>query len=179
MNSVPLKKRKYDKSHGETIWRVRQYFENELRQGKRIKLSHVVERTTAATGVAKNIICRLKSADDLKNWHIQHDARFGGERVYPIPENFDIIVRQTVRDLFLEKKQMPSLKRILTELAGLKVRDIVHPNIFEGFELPKEDSTVWPWSQTKLWRYLKKMGSFTKIRLPTMSTQKQEQILSI
>ena len=47
MDLVRLKKRKYDKSHGKIIRRVRQYFENELRQGKRIKLSHIVKRTAA------------------------------------------------------------------------------------------------------------------------------------
>ena len=117
------------------------YFENEIRQGKRIRLSHVVERTAAATGVSNNIICRLKSTEDLENWPIQPDARIGVERECSIPEIFDILVRQTIRDLYLEKKQMPSVKHIFTKLAGLKVCDIVHLNTCEGFELPHEYST--------------------------------------
>ena len=46
-----MRKRKYDKSHAEIILRVRQYFEKEFRFGKRLKLDHVVERTSAATDV--------------------------------------------------------------------------------------------------------------------------------
>ena len=86
MNLVPLKKRKYDKSHAEIMWRVRQYSENELRQGKRVKLSHVVERTAAATGLSKNIICRIKSTEDLENRPIQPEAHIRVKRKCSVPE---------------------------------------------------------------------------------------------
>ena len=103
MNLGPLKKRKYDKSHAEIIWRMRQYFENELRKAKRIKLSHVLERTAAATEVSKNIIYKIKSTEDPENWTIQPDAHIGVQRERSVPENFDILVLQTVRLLFLQK----------------------------------------------------------------------------
>ena len=109
----------YGKSHAEIICRVRDYFENELRQGKRMKLSHVVERTAAATGVSKNIICRLKSTKDLENRSVQSEAHIVVKLECSVPEKFDILVRKTVRDLFLEKKQMPSLKRIFAKINSL------------------------------------------------------------
>ena len=113
-----------------------------------MKLSHVVERIAATTGVSKDIICRLKSTEDIKNWPIQPEAHSGVKRGCSVPENFDILVRQTEQDLFLEKKQMPSLKWVYAKLTGLKVRDIVHLNIFQGSELRHEDSNVLVWSQT-------------------------------
>ena len=36
---------------------------------------------------------------------------------------------------------------MFTKLAGVKVRDIVHLNIFEGSQRPDEGIVVWMWSQ--------------------------------
>ena len=66
---------------------------------------------------------------------------------------------------------MPSVKHIFLKLASLKVRDFVYLHIFEGFKLPHEYSTVWPWSQTTLCRYLKKIGFAYEDKTYFMSTQ--------
>ena len=113
-----------------------------------MKVTHVVECTAAATGVSKNIICRLQSTEDLKNWPVQSEAYIGVKHECSVPQNFYIQVRQTVRYLFLEKKQMPLVKRIIAKLVGHKVCDIVHLKSFAGSELPHEDSNAWVWSQT-------------------------------
>ena len=73
---------------------------------------------------------------------------------------------------------MASVKRIFTKLAGLKVRDIVYRNIYEGFELPHEDNTVWVWSKTTLWRYLKEILLVYEDKISRYGHTKQEQIFS-
>ena len=63
---VISKKRKYDRSHALMIWRVRQFFEHELKSRKRYKLKQVVDHAAAATGVSRTIVSKLKSADDVE-----------------------------------------------------------------------------------------------------------------
>ena len=58
-------KRKYDRSHAAMILRVPQYFEQELREGKRRKLHDILEQTVAVTGVSRATISRIRRKDDV------------------------------------------------------------------------------------------------------------------
>lgn len=55
---------------------------------------------SAATGVFKNIMCRLKSTKDLENWAVQPEAHIVDGFECSVPEKFDVLVRQTERDVF-------------------------------------------------------------------------------
>ena len=59
--------RKYDQSYAEIILRVRQYFDQELLAGKRQKLSNILDRTAAATGVSKATTRRIETKKDIHN----------------------------------------------------------------------------------------------------------------
>lgn len=81
-----------DKSLAEIIWGVPQYFENEFRHEKRLKLYHVVERIFAATGVSLTIACELKTAKDVSDWQYENDEKIIVEHTVEVQENYSIIV---------------------------------------------------------------------------------------
>ena len=60
--------RAYDQSHMEIVLRVRQFFEQEKIQLRRINLNNVLERIAAATGVNRNIISKIHTIEDVLNW---------------------------------------------------------------------------------------------------------------
>ena len=68
MNVAHMRKRKCDRSHDAFILRVRQCFEQDLREGKRSKLHNILERTTAATGVSRATMSRIETENDVHNW---------------------------------------------------------------------------------------------------------------
>ena len=47
-----------------------------------------------------------------------------------------VVVRRVIRDLFLEKKKVPTLDNILTKLKSLNVSDVVHHNLFDDQFVP-------------------------------------------
>ena len=50
---------------------MRQYFEQELRAGKGQKLTHILDRTAAATGVSRATVSMIKTEDDVENCPIE------------------------------------------------------------------------------------------------------------
>ena len=99
--------------------RVRQYFEQELQEGKRRKLHDTLERTADTTGVSKATVSRIKTEDDVHNWSIGNGSRVKVNQESDVPESFEIIVRKAVRDLFLEKNIVPSINRIYERITSL------------------------------------------------------------
>ena len=80
--------RAYDQSHMEIALRVRQFFEQERLQHRRISLNNVVGRTSLATGIHKNLICKARTLEDSKNWKKKPGAPINVEQACNIPENF-------------------------------------------------------------------------------------------
>ena len=156
MTVARMQKRKYDQSHAAIILRVRQYFEQELRAGKRQKLTHILDRT-AATGVSRATICRIKTEEDPKNWPIESGDHVRACQESKVPKTFAIIVRK-VRDLFLEKNVVPAINRIYERISSLKVQHVLHFNLFVGIDIPTDDRKLWVWSRSNLHRFMKKIG---------------------
>ena len=85
---VISKKRKYDRSHVLMIWRVRQFFEQELRSKKYHKLNQVVDRTAAATGVSRTIVSKLKRKDDLEKAFHEVGEHVTVQQKSQVPDSF-------------------------------------------------------------------------------------------
>ena len=69
----------------------------------------VVDRTAAATGVSRTIVSKLKSQDDVEKAFHEVGEHVTVQQKSQEPDSFRTIVRQTIRYLFLEKKQAPTL----------------------------------------------------------------------
>ena len=109
--------RAYDSSHMEIVLRVQQFFEEEKREHRRISHNNVIERTAAATGVSKNIVCRVRTIEDVKDW-----KKKSGDHVHvrcepQIPSNFASVVRHVIREIYLERTSVPTLDSILDRLS--------------------------------------------------------------
>ena len=122
--------RKFDRSHAEIILRVRQFFEMEKSQKKRICVNRVVERTVAATGANHNIVSRIRSQEDIESWQYHCGDSLKYEKKSSVPESFRSIVRMIVRDLFLEKVQVPTVTILYNRISTIQVKDVVHLNLF-------------------------------------------------
>ena len=64
------------------------------------------DRTAQATGVGKNIVCKMKSHRDLDDWSDDHEDR--RERPMIVPLKWAGVVRGCIRDMFLIDKRMPT-----------------------------------------------------------------------
>ena len=135
-----MHKRKYDQSHAAIILRVRQHFEQELGGGKRHKLTHVLDRTAAATGVSRAMISRMRTEEDVQNWLIQSGDNVRVSQEIQVPEGFAIIVRKVIRDLFIEKKVVPLVSRIYERISSLILQHVLDLNLFVGTDIPTDDS---------------------------------------
>ena len=75
-----------------------------------------------------------------------------------VPERYECIVHQVIRDLFLEKKQAPTLDNILLKLKSLTVLDVIHHSLFKDQPVLDDDHKIWPWSRSTLHRYTQSIG---------------------
>ena len=69
-----------------------------------------------------------------------------------VPGKYESVVRQVIRDLFLEKKKVPTLDNILAKLKSLNASDVVQHNLFDDQLVPREEELIWPWGRTTLYR---------------------------
>ena len=137
-----LRPRKYDKSHVEIILLIRQFFEKERDTQKRIALNKVVERTAEATGASRNIISRIKTEEDVSNWKYDPGQPLSIRRTRGVPENYRSVIRQVVRDLFLEKTRVPTVDIVFERVSKLTVQNVETLNLFEVKEMPKNDALI-------------------------------------
>ena len=150
--------RKYDKSHAEIILRVRQFFEREREGGKRIHVQKVVERTCAATGVSHNLVTRIRSQEDIDSWSMAPGESVSVIQPNRVPDSYAVLVRQTVRNIFLEKEKVPTLDSIFQRLTSLTSVKMEHLHLCTGEDFSPLNRTVWTWSRSTLHRYLKSIG---------------------
>ncbi len=108
--------RAYDQAHLEIVLRVRQFFETERTQHQRINLNNVVKRKSAATGVNKNLVCKTRTIEDVLNWKKKSGVSVKVTQTHQIPDNFCSVIRQVVRDIYLESECVPALDQILEKL---------------------------------------------------------------
>ena len=150
--------RKYDKSHVEIILRVRQYFEHEKTSNKHHKVSQVLERTAAATGASVSTVSLIRTEEDVENWPHQVGVPLKYKRGSVVPHSYCSVVRQVVRDIFLEKTQVPTLDSVFERIRLLKDRDMAHLNLFDQERMPDDTTVLWPWGRTTLFRFMKSIG---------------------
>ena len=152
------KMRAYDQSHIEIVLRVLQFFEQERIQHRRINLNNFPERSTAATRVNRSIISKIHIIEDVLKWKNKPDLPVATRKEPLIPKKFSIIVRQVVREIYLEHKQLPTLDLILEGLKQKKVNEFDNFNLCNGDEIPDTNSNICIWGHTSLYRFMKSVG---------------------
>ena len=150
--------RKYDRFHAEIILKVRQSFEKERQEQQRIHVKKVVERTAAATGASRNIITRMRYEEDVRKWKYDAEEALLIKRLGEVPKNYCSVIRQIVRDVFLEKIQVPTIDTVFEKISQLKVEDVEHHNLFTSNEILEQDAHIWKWSRTTLYNFMKSIG---------------------
>ena len=123
--SPPRKSIVCNRSHAEVIFRVRQYFGKEKHCQRRSELDKVIQRTFEATGFCKNIVSEISSKTVVTTWKFQDAHSVKRNRSMNVSEKYESVVRQVIRDSFLEKSKVPTLDNILTKIKSLNVSDTV------------------------------------------------------
>lgn len=75
-----------------------------------------------------------------------------------VPLSYAPVIRRTIRDLYLDKKCVPTLDMIYEKVKSLKFSDITDCNIFQGNIVVEPDSPVWTWCGAALYRFMKSIG---------------------
>ena len=107
------------------------------------------------------------------NWKFQDADSVRRNRSLNVPEKYESVVLQVIRDLFLEKKKVPTLDNILTKLKSLNVSDVVRHNLFDDQLVLREEELIWPWSRTTLYRYMQSIGFINDDRISHYKQTKQ------
>ena len=147
-----------NRSHAEVIFRVRRYFENEELCQRRSDLHKVIQRTVEATGFCKKTVSKINSELVVTNWKFQGAQCVQRNRSMNVGKKYESVVRQVIRNLFLEKKEVPTLDSVLTKLKGLNLSDVVQHNLFDDHFVPAEEEKIWTWVRTTLYRYMQSIG---------------------
>ena len=150
--------RAYDQSLMEIALRARQFFEQERFQHRPISLNDVIERTTLATGNNKNLICKVRTLEEIKHWKKKPDAPKSVQQTSHIPENFSSITRHVIHEIYLDGRCVLTLDIILDKLLHKRVQDFEHLDLFHGREIPSLSSSLWVQSRTSLYRFMKLIG---------------------
>ena len=77
----------------ETVLRVRQLFEEEKMQHRRINLNNDLEQTAAATGVNRKIASKIHAIEEVLNWKNSPGVPVAIRKELVIPNKFSIFVR--------------------------------------------------------------------------------------
>ena len=143
--------------------------------GKSHKLTHDLDRTEAATGVSRATKSRIKTEEYMQKWLVQSGSHVQVSQDSQVPESFAIIARKVIRDLFIEKKLVPSVNRIYERISSLKVQHVLDLNLFVGIDIPTDDSKSWVWSKSILHRIMRKIGLIYDDRLTRHEPTKMNQ----
>ena len=77
------------------------------------ELDEVIQRTLEATGFCKNIVSKINSETFVTNWKFQDAQSVRRNRSMNISEKYESVLRQVIRNLFLEKKEVTTLEASL------------------------------------------------------------------
>ena len=105
---------------------------NEKGQGKRIRVQKVVERTCAATGVSHNLVTRIRSQEDIDSRTMDPGESVSVIHPNRVTDCYAVLVRQTVRDIFLENEKFPTLDSIFQRLNSLTFEEKEHLHLCTG-----------------------------------------------
>ena len=148
--------------------------------GKKHKLTHVLDRTAAATGISRAPISRIKTEEDVQNWPFQRGSQVQFSQYIQVPESFAIIVLKVIRDLFIEKNVVPSVNRIYERISSLKERHVLDLNLFFGIVIPTNDSKLRVWSRSTFHRFMRKIVFVYDHRLTRYEyTKKRQDIIKM
>ena len=89
--------RKYDRSHAEMIYRVRQCFQQEQDNGKAVDLWKVTEGTSLATWASIRTVRKLKTVNDINHWPHVAGNPVSITRSNIVPSELSSLVRKIVR----------------------------------------------------------------------------------
>ena len=121
-------------------------------------MDKVIQRTVEATGFCKNVASKIRLEKVVTNWNFKDADSVRRNRSTNVPENYESAVCQVIRDLFLEKKKVPTLDNILTKLNSLNASDVVQHNLFNDQLAPLEEELIWPWGRSTPYRYMQYIG---------------------
>ena len=88
------------------------FFAKELFKGQRISLNNVTHRVIAATKLGRNIVCRFQDQSDVEKLKEEEEYE-KRKRDMIVSDDFIQIIRKAVRQLIIEKQEMPTLDKIL------------------------------------------------------------------
>ena len=157
--------RKATKPIAEIILRVRKYFEQEKELQRSLNLTKVFERTSEAPGFSREVLCKVKSKEDVDNWKFDDGDSIGYKYPKKVPEKYASLIRFAFRELILEKIKYPTLDTVLYELKSLRVVYVHHLGLFEDNHLPDDTEIVWKWGRTTLYRFMYQIGSIYDDRI--------------
>ena len=129
-------------------------------------MEHRIERTVAATEVNKNIICRVRTMEDVKGWkkkssdhvHVRHEPQ--------IPTNFSSVVRHFISEKCLERTSVPTLDSILDRLLQKEMSDFQHLNLIDNNgSIPAPETDVWVCRRTGLYKFISKIGFIHSVKI--------------
>ena len=100
MTVTRMHKKKYDQSHTAIILRVRQYFTQQLRAGKRHKLTQILNRTAVTTGFSRATISRKKNEYYVQKWPIESEYHVQVSQESQKSKISAIIVQKLIRNIF-------------------------------------------------------------------------------
>lgn len=69
----------------------------------------MIDRTSEATGFCKHVINNIKAQEDVENWKYEDGNTIRSDRDYQVPEKYAGLIRHVVREIILEKVQLPTI----------------------------------------------------------------------
>lgn len=79
------------------------------------------------------------------------------EQPFSVPDNYVAVVRKIVREILLEKTQVPTVDEVFSSICALKVSDVESLNLFDE-DLPELDEKILYWSRSTLYRFIIRSG---------------------
>ena len=64
------------------------------------------------------------------------------------------MIRQVVRDLFLEKIKVITIDIVFEHVSELSVQNLETFNLYDGTEMPQRDVLIWNWGRAKLYNVM-------------------------
>ena len=107
-----------------------------------MNLNREVTRTAVATGVSERTINMIRKEQDCLDWEYESGQSVQVDQQSKVPPALAGLVRQIIRDMFLEMEQQPKVTSIYQRLQQVKVQELEHLHLFLGPDIPTAESKV-------------------------------------